>query len=81
MSLLQNIPITEYMTFRRFNWNRKVKLRNSDSLYDCNKYDTHLEYLSPKVTWYLDMGLFETLEIILGEDLDIHFIPEDQYDI
>lgn len=60
-----------YIIFTRFNWDRKVKMIDTKELYENND---SFNYLSKMACWYLDMGLFETLEIILGEDLDIHFI-------
>lgn len=54
------------ITFSRFPWNRKISINDCKDLY----YDMNANYLNPRVCWYLDMGLFETLEIILGEDLN-----------
>lgn len=54
------------ITFSRSNWNYKVKLNHIDALYE----NTITYNVEPIVIWHLQMGLFETLEIRLGVDLN-----------
>ena len=62
------------ITIRKHNWtNYKIEMRDVACLYEKPIFDT-FDTFKPIVCWYIDMGLFETLEIILGEELDLHFV-------
>lgn len=66
------IHVPSFVTFKRDGWDRQIQIRDVKSIY-CNEMEAY-GVLDPMVCWYLDMGLFETLEIILGEELDLQFV-------